>query len=708
MPLARSSDLSMNRRSSSVLIVSDDLAGCQMLSRYLTREGLQVSIAADPEQALGLISKNTFDLVVLDVEATALSGLEVLRTIRKTYSLTDLPVVVIGGLDHENIVKVLDAGANDYISKPFDFAAARVRIEAQLSLKHTQTALREIEERFTLTARGANDGLWDWNLKTNEVYFSPRWKSMLGFEEDEISNQLDEWLRRIHPEDVDQFKKGMSAHLEGTTPHFEHEYRMRHRDGYYLCMLARGLAFREDQGKAYRLAGSQSNVTQGRLADVLTGLPNRLMLMDRLGYMMRRSQRHKSESFAVIYLDLDDFKLINDSYGRAVGDQLLVAVAGRLVGCMRSEDTVSRMGASHDAPKDDLLAHLGGDEFAILLTGITDPSDASRVAERIQNRLSKPLSIGGNEVFATACMGIASSITGYDSPDEVLRDAGTALHRAKAQGKACSEIFDAGMRAVTLARLQLETELRRAFDDAQFQYYYQPLVELDTGRILGFEALTHWSHPRRGLIGPSEFIPLAEKTGLIVRLDQQVLRQACNQMRSWHAEYPTNPPMIVSANLSAKHFMRADLVEDIVLILQETGFAPRNLNLEVTESTVISDPNAAIAKMASLKSLGVQLSLDDFGTGYSSLTYLHRFPVDALKVDRSFVSRITQAEEGMEMVRTIVTLAHNLGKAVVAEGIETVEQLALLRSLGVEYGQGFHFSKPLTAESASDFLSNRT
>ncbi|MDQ3814282.1 MAG: diguanylate cyclase, partial [Armatimonadota bacterium] len=434
----------------------------------------------------------------------------------------------------------------------------------QRARQRSQRAIEASEERYALAAQGANDGLWDWNVKTDEIYYSPRWKSMLGYAENEIGASPDEWFNRIHPEDAKRVQAEMAAHRAGQKSHFESEYRMRHRDGTYLWVLTRGLAVRDATGTAYRMAGSQSDITERKVAedkllhnafyDALTGLPNRALLMDRLGHALQRTKRKPDYLFAVLFMDLDRFKVINDSLGHLVGDQLLVAVARRLRTCLRPTDTIAR---------------LGGDEFTILLDDIRNADDAILVADRIQHELRLPFSIEHKEVFTGASVGIALSASGYVRAEDLLRDADTALYQAKSQGKARHEIFDAGMHVQAVARMQLETDLRHALERQEWCLYYQPILSLESGQVTSFEALVRWHHPERGLVPPATFIPVAEETGVIVAIGWWVLREACRQLRAWQTQYPGNEHLTISVNLSAKQFNQPPLVERIEEILQE-------------------------------------------------------------------------------------------------------------------------------------------
>jgi diguanylate cyclase (GGDEF)-like protein/PAS domain S-box-containing protein len=563
-----------------------------------------------------------------------------------------------------------------------------------------ERALRESEERYALAARGANDGLWDWNLITDEVYFSPRWKAMLGYAEDEIGGSPFQWLNRVHPEDVERLKAAINAHVAGLTPQLEDEHRIFHKDGAYRWVLCRGVAVRNGHAKAYRMAGSQTDITERKLAeeqllhdafhDTLTALPNRALFIDLLARSLGRAQRRADYRFAVLFIDLDRFKVINDSLGHTVGDELLQALTRRIERCVRPGDTVAR---------------LGGDEFTILVDDIGSSSDATRVADRVQHELAKPFTLRGHEVFTSASIGIALSATGYDRAEELLRDADIAMYRAKALGKARYEVFDTAMHARAKAILELETDLRRAIERSEFILQYQPVVSLASGLIVGFEGLIRWQHPQRGLIGPASFIPIAEETGLIIPIGRWVLREACRQAQEWEQKFPAMGNLAISVNLSGKQFAQAHLVEDVGRALKESGLDAHRLRLEITESAVMEDAPSAMAMIDQLRALNVKIDIDDFGTGYSSLSYLQRFEIDNLKIDRSFVSAIgNDRGENAEIVRTIVTLARHLGMDAVAEGVETPDQLALLKELGCQRVQGFLFAAPVEGGEAGRLL----
>ncbi len=681
----------------SLLVLHEDNSNRSQILQHLKGWGYDAAAAANANEALDYIQSHRVDLVLLDSGLSETNGIDALTMIRRTYSAEHLPVILLmAKVGAEEKTSVLEAGANDFIAKPLFMPVLLARLQAQLSRKRAEESLRESEQRYALAARVANDGLWDWDLVGNKIFYSPRWKAILGYEEHEISNDPDEWFRRIHPDDIDQISSGIAAHLEGQTPQLEDEYRMLHRDGNYLWMHCRGLAVRGADGKAFKMIGSQTDMTRGKVIDILTGLPNRVLFMDRLGRSFERARRQKDKTFALIFIDLDSFKLINDSHGHLIGDQLLVAIAGRLEATVRSSDSVVRLGRHHT------VARLGGDEFTILLEDIANALDAAKVVERIANELAIPFTLNGQEFLLTASVGIALYSPAYHrDPDELLRDADMAMYYAKALGKGRFEVFDPRMRARAAAKQQMSAELQGALEKKEFDILYQSVVSLETGKIWGFEALIRWRHAARGTILPKEFLPVAEESGLIVAIGKWVLETACQQMRFWQSRFPDDPALLISINLSPRQLLQSDLVQQCRAILEETGLPRGSLNLEFTERILMADPESAIKLMCQLKSLGIKIALDDFGTGYSSLGRLNRFPIDSLKIDCSFVSRLMQDDE---IVRTLLTLGRNLGLRVIAEGIETAEQAARLRELGCELAQGYYFSVPASAREATDML----
>jgi diguanylate cyclase (GGDEF)-like protein/PAS domain S-box-containing protein len=568
--------------------------------------------------------------------------------------------------------------------------------------KMAEQALRESEERYALAVRGANDGMWDWDLKNDKIHYSTRWKSMLGYGEKEITSHPEEWLGRIHPDDRDEVEERIDAHLKGRDPHLEAEYRIMHRDGAYRWVVSRGLAVRGADGPATRMAGSQTDITARKKAeeqlvheafhDALTGLPNRALFMDRLQHAVSAAQRRDSALYAVLFLDLDRFKTINDSLGHNVGDLLLIAVSRRLADCIRPGDTVAR---------------LGGDEFAVLLENISDLSAATDVAERIRSKMNAPFQIRRHEIFTSLSIGIAMGAERYERPEQVLRDADIAMYEAKGRGNASYEIFDSKMHANILDRLQLETELRGVLDRNELLLYYQPILDLENQRLTGCEALVRWNHPKRGLIYPLEFIPIAEETGSIHPIGDWILREACRGLKTLQELYPEEPPLTMSINISSRQFTGYDLAARLAAFIRETGIAPACLALEITESMIMENVDTAVETMNRIREMGVRLHIDDFGTGYSSLSYLHRFPVNALKIDRSFIKKLSADGANREIVQSIISLAKSMHFDVIAEGVELEHQLSNIREMHCAFGQGFFFAHPMSIQDMDQWLRER-
>lgn len=569
--------------------------------------------------------------------------------------------------------------------------------------KRWEEALRESEERYSLAAAGANDGLWDWNLLTGEVHYSARWRATLGYGEDELAPTLDAWLDLVHADDLALLRAQLDAHVAGKTPHFENEHRIRTRSGDYRWVQVRGLAVRDDE-RAYRMAGSQRDITDRKrvedelshsaLHDSLTGLPNRALFMDRLNNAIERAERRKGHSFGVIFLDLDRFKMINESLGHQAGDHLLKEISERLGRCIRGGDTVAR---------------LGGDEFAILLEDLEGSQEVHEVADRVQESLQQPFVIGGEECFTGASLGIAFSATGYDRAEDVLRDADIAMYQAKSEGRTRQVVFKPHMHTQAVKTLALENDLRRAVDRSEFTVHFQPVVDLRNGRLRAFEALVRWAHPERGLVSPGEFLPLAQETDLSAAIGWLVLEMASEQMQRWHAGPLSDlglEDVGVSVNLDAKQLASTELVDRVEDVLDATGLDARLLHLEITEDMIIVQPELSAQILDQLRRRGIRLFIDDFGTGYSSLSQLKRFPVDTLKIDRSFVDQMLDQRDDLEIVHTVVQLGRNLDLEVMAEGIETAQQLLRLRELGCDFGQGYYFARPMPGEEIDEHLAS--
>jgi diguanylate cyclase (GGDEF)-like protein len=552
-----------------LLVVDDDAMNRDALSRRLARTGYTVLTADSGAHALDMVSTHRVDAVLLDVMMPGMSGIETLRRLRRTRSVSELPIIMVTAKDRsEDVVEAFDHGANDYVTKPIDFTVALARIRTQVT------------------------------------------------------------SRRLDP---------------------------------------------------------------------LTGLPNRILFLERLERLVARNHTTSTSSFAVFFIDVDRFKLINDSLGHLAGDELLVSLARRLERSLRSTDTISFFEGERT------IARLGGDEFTILIDGVKDAVDAQTVAERLRKVVEEPFILQGREVVTSLSIGVVMSADRYERAADMIRDADTAMYRAKELGKARCEIFDISMLAEVEERLQLESDLRHALERGEFQVYYQPIVSLAETRLCGFEALLRWHHPTRGIVSPGDFIPTAEETGLILAIGEWVLSEACRQMRAWDEEFPECSTLSISVNLSARQCMQLDLLHIVSRILNDTALAPERLKLEITEGVVLENSDAVVKVLHELRALGVQLGLDDFGVGYSALSYLQRFPFQTLKIDRTFIKGMHDTGSS-EIIRAIVSLASGLAMEVTAEGVETADQLSRLKALACEFGQGFYFYKPLTSQDAYQIL----
>ena len=561
-----------------------------------------------------------------------------------------------------------------------------------------QQAIKRSEERLMLAAEGANDGLWEWDLRTQELYFSGRWQAMLGLTPTATTGRFEDWTNRVHPDDVGGLREALDAHISGKSDYFLFEHRIRHDDGTYRRFLCRGIASRGGGRRPVRIAGSLTDTTERAIAqerlrtagvlDPLTGLSNRADFVETLGRRLEQLKQNPGGSrFAALYLDLDRFKIVNDSLGHLVGDELLKAVSRRLESCLREGDA---------------LARLGGDEFAILLNSLGDETQANAIAFRIQKTLSTPIAIGGREVFTTASIGIAFGRPTYGTPDEIMRDADRAMYHAKSRGKARHELFDADMHARTLDRIGLESDLRHAVNSNAFELHYQPIVLLASGMCVGFESLIRWT--RNGeAISPATFIPMAEELGLIEQVGTWCLQQACTTFAEWKRRFPQGSLEYITVNVSSRQLVQQNFFSLVEQAVYDAGMNPADLRLEITETALMDSPTAAAALLQQLRDFGVKIYLDDFGTGYSSLSHLHKLPVDALKIDRSFVKSLSLPDRPA-IVESILALARTLNTSVVAEGIENDLQAHELERLGCTHAQGYLFSRPVPIATAEKIL----
>lgn len=572
------------------------------------------------------------------------------------------------------------------------------RKQIETERRRAEAKMRESEELFRSFMNNNPAVAFMKDEAGRYVYINETMERVFALDKNDLLGKTDyDWL----PEDAANQLRANDRKVLVADSTIEVEEIVRMPNGESHDWMVYKFPFRDDSGKRF-IGGVAADITERKRAeaqllhnalhDQLTNLPNRALFLEHLRRAIELDGQRGGKRFAVLFLDFDQFKVINDSLGHMVGDQLLRLVAKRLVHSLRPGDIVAR---------------LGGDEFTVLLDDLDSSDDALMIVERLHKDLKTPFDLNGREVSITASIGITLNGENYQKPEEMLRDADIAMYRAKAAGKARHETFDQSMHEQARRRLETEIELRRAAENGDFLVYYQPIVDLLDLEVVFFESLVRWNHPKRGIVSPAEFIPLAEENGLILQLGLWVLRESCRQLRDWQLRIPAAEKLKISVNLSSKQFSQPDLVEQVAAVLEETGLEPNCLKLEITESHVMENNEAAVAMMTGLRSLGVELSLDDFGTGYSSLSYLHRLPANYLKVDRSFVSRMTESDENYEIVRTIIRLAQNLKMQVIAEGIETEEQMWQLRQLGCDYGQGYLFSKPLASKIAEKLIYNK-
>jgi diguanylate cyclase (GGDEF)-like protein len=603
------------------------------------------------------------------------------------------------------ISSILDSGFCDVLFEPLDPASVEARIRVHehvacefLKLEKAYSDLRQSHERLLISCGGQEDGLWDADLRTGDLTLSPEWGHLIG-PEVELQTTIDEWLEYVDEEDRDRIRQLVDSVARGELQSLEEHYRLVKPDDSRrrLCML--GETVRDTGGEATRLVCRHSDVTDDHvtfeeprtnlLIDPLTRLASRTVLLDRLRHAFARASRMKDKPFAVLFFDIDRFKNVNDSLGHLVGDKLLMAIADRVRSICRPSDTVCRF---------------GGDEFVIVAEDVESVRDATSIASRLHQEFQVPFVLEDSEAYATVSTGIAMWHPGYEKPENLLRDADNAMYRAKDLGRNRYAVFDEKMHAEVVATLELENDLRRAVSRKEFRPFYQPIISLDKGNLVGFEVLARWDHPTRGLVLPGEFIQAAEEMGIAVQIDRIVAEQACKQVRPWQVQYRMDPPITISLNISTTQFLQLELVSRIDHTLRQNGLYGRDIKLEVTESVLMENTEHATAMLGQLSALDIGLSIDDFGTGYSSLSYLKRFEIDSLKIDYSFVTRMLEDVDSMEIVRTIIDLGRNLGKSTIAEGVETDAQLETLREMGVDQVQGFYIARPMPAEDAVELL----
>jgi PAS domain S-box-containing protein/diguanylate cyclase (GGDEF)-like protein len=565
-------------------------------------------------------------------------------------------------------------------------------------LNATTERLQGFEERYALLCRGASAGLWDWDLRQDRIYYSARWKTLLGYGTQEVGDEPSEWFDRIHPDDSDRVELELLEHLDWQSQRFESEHRVMHRDGTYRWVVARGVALHDQAGKAYRVAGSMTDVTDLRsrhdrtardlMYHRLTGLPTYPVMLDRIDMAMRRRARRPDRAFGVVALSLDGFRETSERVGGEATDELMLAIARRVANVIRPGDT---------------LAHADDLDFAILFDEVQDHEDAVEVGQRVASSLSQPIPLGAESIDLTPALGLCLSRASYETAEELLRDANIALRRAR-RNEVDVQVFDAATKAYAQSIAELEGDLTQAIQSRSLFLEYQPVVSLGDGRITGVEAFIRWKHPERGLIPPNEFLPVAEEAGLLDELGYWITEQACRQMKEWVDRLSLRFPPNIAVNVTETQLFAKDFVPRTIASIEASGIDFKLVRFDVSEGTFMKDGPAAGRILRALTQRGVRVAIDDFGTGYSSLSYLHRYPIGALKIDRSFVSGTAGASHDWDVARTVIELARILELEVIAEGIETREQFAQLRALGCQQAQGYFFSGPVAPVKAGKLI----
>jgi diguanylate cyclase (GGDEF)-like protein/PAS domain S-box-containing protein len=671
-----------------ILLVDDVPDNRETLRRRLEKRGFTCEEAESGEACLAAIAANSYDLVLLDVKMPGISGLDTLESIRQQYDALALPVIMVTAHGaNDDVATALSCGANDYISKPINFPVALARILSLLERRAATERLRQSEERLALVLRGTNDGIWDWNLESGEIVLSERWYELCGLEPQAAATGAATWFDRVHPDDVAQLRSAIAKHVDGVSLWLEAEYRLRHRNDTYRWMLLRGVAARDADGRARRLAGSQTDITDRKLTDPVTGLSNRVLFLDRVSQALARGHRRPADGFAVAVISLDRFAEVQETLGPGAADALIAAVSRRLLEHVRPMDTVSRV---------------GGDKIAVLIDRVAEPAAGTVVVERCLAALGAPVLCAGESVSAAATVGIAFRHPDHTDADAVLRDAFAAQAAALASNRAYA-LHDANTQAAARGRLVMEAGLRAALSADRLALYHQPIFDLATGRCVGFEALLRWRREDGDFVSPAEFIPLAERSGLIVELGTYAIAQACRQVAAW-SRGGSFGDRTVAINVSSKQLAQADFARRTVAIAQDAGVSPARIRLEITESAMVEDSDGLRRKLAELRQAGFTLSLDDFGTGYSALWLLPRLPLDTVKIDRAFVQGMLTDPAHARIVEAIIRLGYGMGLTVVAEGIETSAQAAALAALGCAQGQGFLMAHPMPAEDVTGVL----
>ncbi|MEB2337642.1 MAG: EAL domain-containing protein [Nitrospirales bacterium] len=685
-----------------ILVIDDDPTARLFVRGALEPAGMIVTEASGGQESLTVFEKLTPDLVVLDIVMPEMDGYLTCSRIRSLPRGKRIPILIMTGLDDPNsIALAYEHGATDFINKPVHATILCHHIRYMLRTSNVLQALVRSEARLELAQRIARIGNWDWNPRTNRFSMSNELCRLAGIRPQDFGGTFEGFLQLVHPDDRSAVRRALDNLLHHRALcDIDHRIVLPNGTDFTIHLQAEGV--REEETDELTVIGTAQDITERKQAeraihrlayyDSLTGLANRVLFKDRLSHAISHAERH-GQTLATLFIDLDRFKVINDTLGHTVGDLLLTQVAERLSESVRQSDSVARHA---DQEPSHALARLGGDEFTILLTALPNPEDAGRVARRILEALAHPFNIEGHEVFIAASIGISIYPSDGATVEALLKNADTAMYHAKEQGRNNCQFYSSGLNAAAAERLDLENDIRRALEREEFIVYYQPKLNIHSRKILGAEALIRWKHPKRGLVTPGVFLNAAIDTGLIRPMDEWVLRKACSQVKAW--EQAGLSPITVSVNVSNSLFHGRTLPTTVGDALRESGLNPNQLELELTESIAMRDVEASITMLEGLRTMGVRLSIDDFGTGYSSLSYLQRFPLSRLKIDQSFVKDLQTNDNNVKITKAIIAMAHSLNLSVLAEGVETEEQLARLREEGCDEVQGYLFSRPVCAE----------
>ncbi len=682
-----------------ILVVDDDAAGRRLTRATLSRAHFTVSEAADGRQALDLLAQQLPDLVLMDVSMPVMDGFAACVELRKLPGGARVPVIMMTGLDDvQSIERAFEVGASDFITKPINWTILAHRVRYILRASHAIDELSQNQRRLSNAQRIGEMGDWEWDARDDRLMPSEEASRILGHDWADRPFAFDEFFTRIHPDDVAPLQR-LREGTWGIDGSFAVDHRIVLADGMLRHVHQQvEVIERAASGEPLRLAGAVHDVTRRKEAeeqirrlayyDPLTGLPNRLLFTEQLQRALGHAERH-AHRLAIMFVDLDNFKRVNDTLGHKVGDELLRTASARLLASLRTYDCVTRNASDGGAT----IARLGGDEFIVMLTDVQTPSDVASVARRLVSTLAEPLTIQGTEIFVGGSVGIALYPEDGNDLDSLLKNADTAMYRAKESGRGAFQFYDHSMNARALDRLMMETRLRRALERKEFVLHYQPRVDVLTGRVVGAEALIRWQDPERGMLPPAEFVPLLEDVGLVIPAGEWVIEAACRQAAAWEAAGLGRIP--VAVNLASTHLRERALPALVARAIKDHGLPASGLEIEVTESILLADSALSGEIADELNAMGVKLSIDDFGTGYSSLSYLKRLPIASLKIDRSFVRDIVSDPDDEAIVSAIIALAHSLKLKVVAEGVETEEQLAFLRSRHCDEYQGYLTSRPV-------------